>query len=268
MNEKKGLNQDQLQALLNDLVEKNKITARVADIIFKRVQQRKLELSKNDVLRLISTIQSKKYFKDNFDSGKNSTKEKKTTVGDNFVSANKTADSDSLQKLNDELSYIEGKIANIEEIQQHFFEETKRNEKTSFPPVHYNQRSTDEDMQPLNGIKNTPENVVVLMKWLQYLSDKLGQQYLSDILDYYVSINWITEDVRLDLMKYAKGITFTVDTDSKNHHQPVFTIDDHLQSFMFIQKLRGSAVHDDFLLKINTKLEKMGKEINGTSVKK
>lgn len=268
MNEKKGLNQDQLQALLNDFVEKNKITAQVEDIIIKKVQQRKLELSKEDVLRLISTIQAKKDTDDTFESGTKSEKENKKNIGENFVSAHKAADSDSLQKLNDELSYIEGKIANIEEIQQRFFEETKRNEITTFPLGQSGEQSTDKDMQPLNGIKNTPENVVVLMKWLQYLSDKLGQQYLSDILDYYVSINWITEEVRLDLMKYAKGITFSADTDNKHHHQPVFTIDDHLQSFMFIQKLRGSTIHDDFLLKINTKLEKMGKEINGTGLKK
>ena len=49
--------------------------------------------------------------------------------------------------------------------------------------------------------------MVFLLKWLQNIIDKLGKNHLPDILRYYVDIGWITEDVKLDLIKYAKGIS-------------------------------------------------------------
>ena len=63
------------------------------------------------------------------------------------------------------------------------------------------------EMTPLSEIPQTPEGIVLLLKWLQNIIDKLGKNHLPDILRYYVDIGWITEDVKLDLIKYAKGIS-------------------------------------------------------------
>lgn len=267
---KNKLDREQLQVLLGKLVDQHIITPRISSLIFQKIKQRQKQLSKKEVLSLIETINEKTHHcfpqnkrTDHYHHKTTQTIDDQTTEKNSshyVASADKTIQ--SLQKLDQELACIEEKIENIEEIQQHFFQRNtqKKNENNHlFSPENIQKQ---DDMTPLQGIKNTPENVVILMKWLQYLSDKLGQKYLSDILDYYVNIEWISEDVRLDLIKYAKGISFGKNNVENEKNTPVFTIDDHLQSFMFIQKLKGTTVHDDFLLKINSKLEKMSKNTN------
>jgi flagellar protein FlaD len=122
--------------------------------------------------------------------------------------------------------------------------------------------SLQEQIEPLCEIPNDPESIIVLMKWLQYLVDKLGKNNLPDVLGYYVDIDWISDDVRLDLIRYSKGITDEKKKDESKKEIYNLTTRDHIQSLLFIQKLKGKQLDDRFMSRIDREMEKMTKSIN------
>jgi archaellum component FlaD/FlaE len=129
-------------------------------------------------------------------------------------------------------------------------------------------QSTDiieEHLRPLEQIPSDPESIVVIMKWLQYLVDRTGKNNLADTLGYYVDIGWISEDVRLDLINYSKGIN--EEPSQNDTHPPQLPTKDHLQSLLFIQKLKGLQLDDRFLNKIERDMEKIVKSLEGYPLK-
>ncbi|MFA5101912.1 MAG: FlaD/FlaE family flagellar protein [Candidatus Thermoplasmatota archaeon] len=117
------------------------------------------------------------------------------------------------------------------------------------------------NLQPLEHIPGDPESIVVIMKWLQYLVDRTGKNALAGALGYYVDVGWISEDVRLDLINYSKGIT--EDPAQEGNRPPHLPTKDHLQSLLFIQKLKGIQLDDRFLNKIERDMEKIIKSLEG-----
>lgn len=282
-NDEKLLDPRDVEAVLQDFIKDKMISERVATKIINKIKEKNVSLNKEELVKLVKTIQrsskkttGKKQQSTSKPKSKVDTKEKQLGNQELFDKQLKqTIDSNSefIKELNSELASIEHKIEHIEENQKQMIEtrpfadngaENTHEQYPKYQPQNDLVSESDfvlnEDMQPLCEIRNTAENVVLLMRWLQYLVDKLGQNNLSEVLDYYVNIDWITEDVRLDLIKYAKGITFQEQQETKDTKQ-VFTIDDHLQSFMFIQKLKGTKFQEDFLIKLNSKIDKMGKTI-------
>ena len=137
------------------------------------------------------------------------------------------------------------------------------NEISEFPGEDYDKKNLilQNKMTPLSKMPNDPENIVITMKWLQYLTDKHGGKNLPNILEYYVDIRWITDDVRLDLLKYSKGITNEHNKKVENEISNIST-NDHIQSFLYIQKLKGNQLSDRFLWKIDRKVESIEKSID------
>ena len=119
------------------------------------------------------------------------------------------------------------------------------------------------DLDPLTTIPSDPESIVVLMKWLQYLIDRCGRVYLSEVLEYYVDIGWISEEAKIGLLDYSTGIT----EDTKKHdttRKPVSHLPskDHIQSLLFIQKLKGNRLDKHFLDRIDGELSKITKKLH------
>jgi len=125
--------------------------------------------------------------------------------------------------------------------------------------------SIPQEIEPLTDLPNDPESIIVLMKWLQYLVDKLGKNRLPDILGYYVDIDWISDDVRLDLIKYSKGITDEGKKDSTT--TTTLSTKDHIQSLLYIQKLKGIELDERFIWRIDREMEKMGKNLDDYQLK-
>ena len=119
----------------------------------------------------------------------------------------------------------------------------------------------EDVLQPLTEIPNDPESIIVVMKWLQHLVDKVGKTYLPDILSYYVDIRWISEDIRFNLIEYSKGIVEEVPQNSPRRDSFNLPTRDHIQSLLFIQKLKGKQIDDRFMNKIDREMEKIAKSL-------
>jgi|Deesub1362B_J571_1020462.scaffolds.fasta_scaffold00339_3 flagellar protein FlaD len=98
-------------------------------------------------------------------------------------------------------------------------------------------------------LEKLPDDMISTMtalKWLGFLMERVGVQNLENVLEYYYELGWISEEVLNDLLKYAKGT-------KPYHREPDWkpadklTIQDHVISLLFIERLRGTRVSREIL---------------------
>jgi flagellar protein FlaD len=244
--------ESELDVELSIIVEKNMLPPKIAEKIGEKLKERDINITKEQLYKLVEKIQSAI----------------QTFAGFNqtFVPVNDSNDATvevnaDMKTLVESIEKLEERIKNVEESElQKVKGVTGRLVKTKdIKTVKKTDVTLQEEMEPLLEISNDPESVVVLMKWLQYLVDKLGKNNLPNILGYYVDVDWISDDVRLDLIKYSKGITDAEEGTKKGTTN--LSTKDHIQSLLFIQKLKGQQLDERFIWKIDREMEKMAKSI-------
>jgi flagellar protein FlaE len=72
----------------------------------------------------------------------------------------------------------------------------------------------------------------VIFEWLEFLLMHSGYQGADEALDYYRSIDWITEAVQDDLSDYLLGIDESATNDDND-----LSVDDHMLSLVYVAKL-------------------------------
>ncbi|MGM0771302.1 MAG: FlaD/FlaE family flagellar protein, partial [Halobacteriota archaeon] len=111
-------------------------------------------------------------------------------------------------------------------------------------------RANGENIQ-LNNISKNSTNMKLCMEWLEFLMELVGRNHLADILSYYEELGWISEDVRVQLMRYADGIDYYIEkTDWK------LAPDDHVKSIWFIEQLAGLKVDKNRLSIVEKNIKK------------
>ncbi len=120
-------------------------------------------------------------------------------------------------------------------------------------------RSFGQDVQLVHLEKNS-STMKLCMEWIEFLMELVGRNNLPDILSYYEELGWISDDVRLEVMRYAEGIDYYVE-------KPDWKLnpDEHVKSIWFIEKLAGVKVDKNRLSIIERDIErvKKGTEIYG-----
>lgn len=91
---------------------------------------------------------------------------------------------------------------------------------------------SEEQKVRLPFLDNTPETSIILLNWVKFLLEKVGRNNLSDILEYYVEIGWISEEVSSMMAHYANGIDYYVEKSTWNLPEV------HTKSLLFIEQLR------------------------------
>ncbi|NPE31368.1 flagella protein [Methanococcoides sp. SA1] len=104
----------------------------------------------------------------------------------------------------------------------------------------------------LESIKKNPMSVVVLLNWIEFLMERVGRNNLMDALDYYVDIEWISEEVRSEIMAYARGIDYYVE-------KPTWRLlpEDHTKSLLFIERLCGRKIDRNMLSMVDREMAKV-----------
>lgn len=113
----------------------------------------------------------------------------------------------------------------------------------------------------LASIPNTTKAMMFLLKWIEFMIERVGYDGLNDLLDYYVDIGWISEDVMFDVMRYAKGIKLYHE---KADWRPIgyMNVQDHLMSLLFIEALRTGRMNRDLLLEVERQIYRIKKEVS------
>ena len=104
----------------------------------------------------------------------------------------------------------------------------------------------------LDAIRKDPTSVVVLLNWIEFLMERVGRNNLMDALDYYVDIGWISDNVRSDIMAYARGIDYYVE-------KPTWRLlpEDHTKSLLFIERLCGRKIDKNMLSSVDREMSKV-----------
>ncbi|MFB6074629.1 MAG: FlaD/FlaE family flagellar protein [Haloarculaceae archaeon] len=84
----------------------------------------------------------------------------------------------------------------------------------------------------LQSLPETYAAEFVVFEWLEFLLMHSGYQGADDALDYYASVDWITEAVQSDLSEYLRGI----DEAGANNGEEL-DVDDHMLSLVYVAKL-------------------------------
>jgi archaellum component FlaD/FlaE len=269
-NGEKPLEEFEINEELNSIIEHHILPSRIAQKIGEKLKEKNVKVTKSQLYRLIEKIQTVLRANPSFVS----TQQEQTKRAESTSSSRdgKRTWNDSDTQTTDMKQLIE-KVELLSErlklIEQNWIEAirgtngkgTKTRSLKNAEPVDF----LGKDLQPLEQIPQDPESIVVIMKWLQYLVERVGKNNLPDVLGYYVDIGWISDDVRLDLISYSKGIT--EETGQKGTHLTHLPTKDHLQSLLFIQKLKGVQLDDRFLSKIDRNMEKLVKSLEEYRVK-
>lgn len=113
------------------------------------------------------------------------------------------------------------------------------------------QQYYDENVK-LQSIDNKAETSIILLNWIEFLLEKVGRNNLSEVLEYYIDIGWISEEVCEKMIAYANGIDYYVE-------RPTWKLlpDDHTKSLMFIEQLKGRKLDKTMLSKLERDVEKV-----------
>ncbi len=127
----------------------------------------------------------------------------------------------------------------------------------AFPPAAPLQaapRYMDDDEQGvrLYYLDNRPETSIILLNWIEFLMEKVGRNNLFDVLEYYIEIGWISEDVSSMMMAYASGIDYFVERPSWK-----LLPEDHTKSLLFIEQLRGRKVDKMLFSRLERDVDKI-----------
>jgi archaellum component FlaD/FlaE len=252
----------EVAAELATIIERNMLPQRITQRIGEKIKEKNIKVTKDQLYKLVEKIQStlRSYTPSTSREPEQPKKEdKKPWYGTTVQTTDMKQLVEAVEKLGERIKVIEeNRIDGVKGVTGKL---VKTKDIKTFEP----EDILGEDMQPLEHIPSDPESIVVIMKWLQYLVEKIGKNNLPDVLGYYVDIGWISDDVRLDLISYSKGITGEpAQVGTQSPHLPTR---DHLQSLLFIQKLKGLQLDERFLSKIERDMEKMVKSLEGYQLK-
>jgi len=97
---------------------------------------------------------------------------------------------------------------------------------------------------------------VLMIRWIEFLLEKVQRTRLPVLLDFYRDVGWISEDVKNFILSYARGAASEVTEIDEVTDGWKMTAEDHLKSLLFIEKISGKKINKDLLnsleMEINT----------------
>jgi flagellar protein FlaD len=243
------------------------LPSKIVEKLGQRLKEKQVKITKEQLHELVEKIRSVLNSNENLQPEPNKTIEATQNQQKNQNSdGSMISFSENMNKLKERIEIIEGELTGF------FHSNGKQGDSSSFNSLNADNIEipnimTDPpqglDVAPLAKIPTDPEGIIVLMKWLQFLIDKCGRINLPEILDYYVDVEWITEDMKISLIDYSNGITAGKDTkESSKKDVNNLPSKDHIQSFLFIQKLKGKKFDKHFVERIDGEIYRLTKVVN------
>ncbi|UCH72230.1 MAG: hypothetical protein JSW62_01405 [Thermoplasmatales archaeon] len=252
----------ELEKELSALVDKTVIPSFVADKIKEKISTKGVKLTLVQLYELVDII------KNNIEIRKHSKynahlKEKREPDSPNNSAA---IEDEDVKELLNTIDGLSGRVNKIEEARIKDYGDTKSKIVTTediVTPEKIGVPQRGGGVYPLQRLPGNSEGVVVLMKWLQYLVDKVGKTNLSDVLEYYADIGWLSDNIITNLLEYSEGITQDKkELEGTKKKLSDLQAKDHIQSLLFIQRLRGEQQDNHFLDRIERELSKMTKKLD------
>jgi len=262
INENEILKDFELKNEISTIVAKNVIPQRIAEKLERKLVEKQVKINRKQLYLLVDKIRNIMRTYSKFDEGSKKEEPLSAKPLEKPFEQKIEATTD-MKKLFETVDKLQQRIANLENGVMKKNWVYPGGEKVSPPKivrVEDIQVSSQEliNLEPLTKIPNDPESIVVLMKWLQYLIDRCGRPNLTEVLDYYVDIGWISEDAKINIMDYSNGITEEITKSGTSDLQAK----DHIQSLLFIQKLKGKQIDRHFIDRIESEISRITKKLD------
>ncbi len=117
----------------------------------------------------------------------------------------------------------------------------------------------------LGRLPESMEGLMLTLKWLEFLLERVGHTGLENVLEYYVDVGWVSDEVLSRMLRMAKGVK-TIHDDAEWRPQGFMTAQDHIQSLLFIERLRGRMVDRNLLDHIDrevSRIKRRSEELHG-----
>jgi len=253
MSDKDLVEKFEIGAELSALVAQGRITPSIAEKIKEKAKEKNLTLTKDQLYKLVDKINS--YLREK------STQTPSTSQPSTPPSTTSSRPAEEMNKFLQTLENLHQRVERLERMQDEWMKNVDVKIKESKPEDIRipGEEKIEFRASTLDSLPNDPEGVVIVMKWLQYLVDRVGKENISKVLDYYVDIGWITDDVKVKLLEYCEGIT------EETSERRNLVAKDHIQSFLYIQKLKGNEIDEHFIGKIERDLSKLSKNLENLS---
>ena len=253
MSDKDLVEKFEIGAELSALVAQGRITPSIAEKIKEKVKEKNLTLTKDQLYKLVNKINS--YLREK------ATQTPSTSQPSTPPSTTSSQPTEEMNKFLQTLENLHQRVERLERMQDEWMKNVDVKIKESKPEDIRipGEENIEFRASTLDSLPNDPEGVVIVMKWLQYLVDRVGKENISKVLDYYVDIGWITDDVKVKLLEYCEGIT------EETSERRNLVAKDHIQSFLYIQKLKGNEIDEHFIGKLERDLNKLSKNLENLS---
>jgi|GEM_PF-877852 len=115
----------------------------------------------------------------------------------------------------------------------------------------------------LETISHDYRTVILVLRWIEFMFERVTRDKISSLLDYYKDIGWISPKVKSHIMAYARGEVQNIFKYEPPENEDVLldetkyptaykkvndwrlSADDHLKSLLFITKIAGIEVNKD-----------------------
>jgi archaellum component FlaD/FlaE len=102
------------------------------------------------------------------------------------------------------------------------------------------------------------KNIVVMLKWIEFLMERVGRENLLHTLEFYADIGWLSNEVISVIIGYIKGVNIP-QNDSNGLFVADLTVKDHIQSLLYIEKLCGNDIDRQMLSMIEREISSIKK---------
>jgi flagellar protein FlaD len=152
------------------------------------------------------------------------------------------------------------------------------------PPLVKDEPFTTQRAGPiLEEITYDYRTVIIVMRWVEFMFERVTRDRISALLDYYKDVGWISETVKSQIMAYARGeiqniLRFEPDdvdeetlidsplkqpSDYKKVSDWRLSADDHLKSLLFVTKIAGLKVNKDTFNSLEEEIKIFTRNLSG-----
>jgi len=268
INENEILKDFELKNEISTIVAKNMVPQRIAEKLERKLVEKQVKINRKQLYLLVDKIRNIMRTYSKFDEGNKRDEPLSVKPLDRPLEQKIEATTD-MKKLFDTVDKLQQRLSNLENDIMKKSWTYPGAEKVSSPrivKVDDIQVPSQEliNLEPLTKIPNDPESIIVLMKWLQYLIDRCGRPNLSEVLNYYVDIGWISDEAKINIMDYSNGITEEIAKTGTTDLQAK----DHIQSLLFIQKIKGKQIDKHFIDRIESEISRITKKLDSYTTDK
>ena len=99
---------------------------------------------------------------------------------------------------------------------------------------------------------------MITLEWMKCLLEKMSRKGVARLLDYYLGIRWLDDDLYSRALSMLYGVESPLETESIDDWR--LSIEEHVRSLFFISAIKGKEMNRNKIRALLFKAENLWKE--------